>query len=607
MEINIKHNQKENTEFEYSEELPSSTSESDHISSHSDAESDKFGVHNVEIYAKYYSTPVKRFLIFFSLFTIAYAYGLDNSVRGTYQTLATSSYNQHSLLSTVSCIKAVISAAAQIWFARSADMFGRTTILMISIVFYVVGTVVESQAVDVSKFAAGACLYAVGHSAIVLFSEVYVADFSNLNWRVTAAAAPLLPNVINTWISGDITAAIDENWKWGIGMWAFIFPLSCIPMGACILHMKYLAKKNKDDLKVAFKKPEHYTWSQYLVDVFFWKLDLVGLLLLVAIFGMILIPFTLAGGEEKVWSTARIIVPEVLGWAFALPLFLVWEIKFARYPLTPKDALKNRGIVSALVLVLFLQFAYQMQSTYLYTVLLVAVDESKKSATRINKLFSFVSVITGFLSGFVVAKVRRTKEFIFFGIGVWFISFGLMIRYTGGLDSHVGIIVARCILGFGNGFLKFPARASIQASAYSHEMMAVMTSLFLAVSSIGSAFGDAVAGSIWTNVLPGKISEGITNETLADYAYGSPTKFILKYKWDTPERQAVVEAYKVIGRLLNIVGICLLVPLLISAFFLKNRRLEDVVSFDKFDKMNSENAEDSVLEETSKEKEKEKV
>lgn len=543
------------------------------------------GVHNAEIYSKYYSQPFKRILIFFSLFLIAFAYGLDNSVRSTYQTLATSSYSKHSLLSTVTCIKKVVSAAAQIWFARSADMFGRTTILIISILFYIVGTIIESQAFDVSRFAAGAIIYAIGHSGIVMVSELYVADFSNLNWRVTAAAAQVLPNVITTWISGNITGSIDERWSWGIGMWAFIFPVSCIPLLGCIIHMKYLAKKNNEDIWVTFKKPHNKTWAEFCVDIFFWKLDIVGLVLLVAIFGMILVPFTLAGGVNDKWKSASIIVPEVLGWVLALPLYILWEFKYSKYPLTPWNTIKDRGIWAPLVISLFQEFAYYMQSTYMITLLYVAVNQTKSATARINKLFSFVGVLTAFFFGFIVAKIRRTKEIIVFGISVWFIAFGLLEKYRGGLDAKAGIIAAICILGFGNGFIKFPARASIQASAYTHEMMGVATSLFLSVASIGSAFGSAVAGSIWSNILPGEIEKRITtNATLAAYAYDSPTKFIKSYKWGTTERQRVVEAYEVVERILIIVGLCLLVPMLCASIFLRNRRLEDVVSFDKYDK-----------------------
>lgn len=52
------------------------------------------------------------------------------------------------------------------------------------------------------------------------------------------------------------------------------------------------------------------------------------------------------------------------------------------------------------------------QGGYLYTVLIVAFDESIKSATRIRSLYSFTSVLVGLACGFIVRYVRRVKLFI---------------------------------------------------------------------------------------------------------------------------------------------------------------------------------------------------
>ncbi|CCE64217.1 hypothetical protein TPHA_0G03780 [Tetrapisispora phaffii CBS 4417] len=539
------------------------------------------GVHNAKIYGKYYTEPYQRIMIFFSLFLICYAYGLDKKTRTTYVTLATSSYKEHSLMSTVTCITKVISAAGQIWFARASDIFGRKLIFGLSVIFYVIGTVIESQATEISRYAGGECLYGLGHAGIVLTTELYAADFSNLNWRVVAAAAPMLPNIINTWVSGNITADVDENWKWGIGMWAFIFPISCLPLIGCLLHMRYKAQKNNEELKPVFVKPSNMSYKEYLVDVFFWKSDIIGLILLVGVFGLVLVPITLAGGLNKKWNEAQIIVPEVLGWTLALPLYVFWENKFAKYPIIKLETVRDSGIWSALSISLFIDFCFYMHETYLVTFLLVAVNESKKSATRINSLSTFVTVITGFFLGLAIVRIRRTKISIVFGTLVWFVAHGLFIEYNGGLRSHSGLIGAICLLGFGNGFIRFPVRASIQVSVGTHEKLAIVTSLFLAVGSIGTAIGSAVAGAIWSNVLPGQIESRISNATIAASAYSSPTTFIKKYKWGTEYRTAVVSAYGYVWKILNITGLVLVLPLLISALFLRDRKLESVLAFDE--------------------------
>jgi hypothetical protein len=93
--------------------------------------------------------------------------------------------------------------------------------------------------------------------------------------------------------------------------------------------------------------------------------------------------------------------------------------------------------------------------------------------------------------------------------------------------------------------------------------------------NIGSALGSAVSGAIWTQVLPGQLSQRLTNQTLALEVYGSPFTVAAAYPFGTPERDGIVDAYKHTQRLLCITGICLCVPLLGFALLLRNPRLVD--------------------------------
>lgn len=545
------------------------------------------GVQNIEVYAQQYNKVGYRLMLFFSIFIVAYAYGLDGQIRYTFEATATSSYSQHALLSTINCIRTVIAAAGQVWFARASDLFGRLSILVVAVLFYVIGTIIECQADTISKFAAGSCFYQLGLTGIILILEVVAMDFSNLNWRLLASFVPALPFIINTWISGNVTSAIGTRWQWGIGMWAFIIPLSCIPLVSCLLHMRYLARKNsRDELTSEFKMYKQMPWSKYITEVFFWRFDFLGLLLVCITFGCILIPFTLAGGLKSEWKAAHIIVPEVIGWCVALPLYLIWESKFSRYPLTPWALIKDRGIFAALVIAFLIDFVWYMQGDYMYTILIVAVNESVKSATRITSLYSFVSVITGTLLGFVIAKVRRTKSFILFGVSCWFVAFGLLVHYRGNSDSHSGIIGSLCLLGFGAGFFTYTTQASIQASTSSHEDMAVITALYLATYNVGAAFGAAVSGAVWTNILPAQIAQRLNDATLAAQAYSAPFEFIVTYTWHTMERQAVVHAYRYVQKILCTIGLCFCVPLVIASLLLRDHKLENVVALDDLDSKN---------------------
>ena len=193
-----------------------------------------------------------------------------------------------------------------------------------------------------------------------------------------------------------------------------------------------------------------------------------------------------------------------------------------------------------------------------------------------------MSVLTGFILGFVVYRVRRLKPFIMVGVVLFLVAFGLLIRYRGSPTSsgHSGIIGSQVLLGLAGGLFAYPTQASIQV-ATQHEHLAVVTGIFLACYNVGSALGASVSGAIWTQVLPTKLENnlaGFGNATLATAVYADPFTFILSYPVGTPERTAVIDAYQSAQRLLCITGICLTIPLILFAACLRNPQLGDTQS-----------------------------
>jgi SIT family siderophore-iron:H+ symporter-like MFS transporter len=320
----------------------------------------------------------------------------------------------------------------------------------------------------------------------MLLAEVLIADLTSLRSRLFFSYLPAAPflvssppppnpytttnshNQINTWVSGDVTAAVlaKAGWRWGVGMWALIFPICAMPLLITLL----LAGRRADraGTLASFKTPfQALGWKQFLIELFL-QLDVVGIILIIAVFSLILVPLTLAGGVKETWKTAHIIAPLVIG-VFTIPVFILWE-KNCKHPMVPFRLLKDRGVWSALLVAIMLNTAWYMQGDYLYTVLIVAFGESVKSATRITSLYSFVSVITGLITGIVVRFVHYLKPFIVAGTALFTVAFGLLIHYRGGTGgaNHAGIIGAQVLLGIAGGLFPYTAQASIQA-ATKHE------------------------------------------------------------------------------------------------------------------------------------------
>ncbi|KAF2205992.1 MFS general substrate transporter [Delitschia confertaspora ATCC 74209] len=540
------------------------------------------GVKRMEIIAEHI-TLFDRIFLMFGIFLVAYVYSLDGTLRYTYQPYATASYMNHSLLATVTVLRSVIAAAAQPTAAKIADVFGRVELVLVSILFYIIGTIVEATSNGVKAFCAGAVLYQIGYTCIILLVEVIVADVTSLRSRVFFSYIPALPFIINTWVSGDISASVMDGpgWRWGIGMWAIIYTASAIPLLLALFIAHRRAKKSVQ--LSGYRTPFQMLGFKKLMVALFWQLDVVGIILLIAVFGLILTPLTIAGGIHSKWETAHVIAPLVIGFC-CIPAFIFWE-RWSPHPLVPFQLLKDRSVWGPLGIAVFLNTAWYLQGDYLYTVLVVAFNESIKSATRISSLYSFVSVITGPIVGVIVFFVRRLKYFIILGTLLFLVAFGLLINYRGGSgrSSHSGIIGAQILLGIAGGLFPYPAQASIQA-ATKHQHVAVVTGLYLACYNIGSALGNTISGAIWTNTLPSELNKRLTKSTITAQAYGNPFAFAATYTMDTPERMAVVDAYKHTQRLLCITGICLCIPLIAFSLVIRNPRLTDTQSLPNAEK-----------------------
>ncbi|CAD6628984.1 BJ4_G0000090.mRNA.1.CDS.1 [Saccharomyces cerevisiae] len=536
-------------------------------------------IQQTEIIGSAYNKWYLQAILLLSAFICGYGYGLDGNIRYIYTGYATSSYSEHSLLSTINVINAVVSAASQIIYARLSDVFGRLYLFISAVILYVVGTIIQSQAYDVQRYAAGAIFYNAGYVGVILILLIILSDFSSLKWRLLYQFVPTWPFIINTWIAGNITSRANPvvNWSWDVGMWAFIFPLSCVPIVLCMLHMQWRARKTPE--WHALKGQKSYYQEHGFIKILkqlFWMLDVVGVLLMGCSLGCILVPLTLAGGVKTTWNDSRLIGPFVLGFVL-IPILWIWEYRFARDPILPYKLVKDRAVWSSMGISFLIDFIYYMAADYLYTVMIVAVNESVKSATRIATLSSFVSTVASPFFALLVTRCTRLKPFIMFGCALWMVAMGLLYHFRGGSQSHSGIIGALCVWGVGTTLFTYPVTVSVQ-SAVSHENMATVTALNYTLYRIGSAVGSAVSGAIWTQTLYKQILKRMGDVALATTAYESPYTFIETYTWGTPQRNALMNAYKYVQRLETIVALVFCVPLIAFSLCLRDPKLTDTVA-----------------------------
>lgn len=603
-----------------------STNESTHSDQSSLAEK-SFGVRRSELVMAQLNTWWLKGFFFLTIFIGMYIALMESNAIRVFTGYATDSYAQHSLMSTIGIIRGVVAAASLPFYARMSDTFGRFELFVVAIVFRIVGIIIQSQATDVQKYAAGVVLYGFGVAGMRILWQINLSDASTLKWRLAAIGVLSMTAIITTWSSGEVVDSLLKNhdWKFGIAMWAFTTPLVCVPYLLFFLGLLYKAsrtdawkqikreqredfnarhadaKRYDDEINAsttfAGRAVGHIKYSgirtvEALYDIF-WRVDFIGCLLIAVIFGLILVPLTLAGGTSlsgngEKWRRASTIVPLVIGFC-AIPLFVVWEIKITKNPMLPFKVMKNRGVWAAFLVGVFSTLITSIPNGYSYPVLFVGMNASETVATRTGQLNGFVEGIAMPILGYVLSKVKRTKMFVIFGNCVMFIAMGLFVHFRGSNDGYRakyyrdGVAISMCIMGFASVFFNRVVFVSIQACT-NHEYMAMVTALFAAFYQIGAAIGSAISGAIWTQDMYETIYNQMAalgvDTSLAKPAYQSPYKFIKDYAWGTDPRRAISMAYAEVQRKLSITGLCLCVPMLVWVLLLRDHRLVDSQNLD---------------------------
>lgn len=86
----------------------------------------------------------------------------------------------------------------------------------------------------------------------------------------------------------------------------------------------------------AYQKLDHWLIVQ--------QLDPIGFLFFAGGLSLVLLPLSLAASTTAAWKTPHIIVMIVVG-VVTLIVFVVWEVKYAKWPILPMDLFVNRTVI----------------------------------------------------------------------------------------------------------------------------------------------------------------------------------------------------------------------------------------------------------------------
>ncbi|KAF8212062.1 major facilitator superfamily domain-containing protein [Mycena galopus ATCC 62051] len=465
------------------------------------------------------------------------------------------------LLGPIQVAQGIIIAVGKPVIAKIADVGSRGTAYCGVLIFYVIGYTVIATAQSIQAVTAGICLYAIG---LQLLTQVVIADITTLKWRGLVLSLNSVPYLINAFVGSNISAAIIQHvgWRWGYGMFIILIPIALAPLIATLLWSERITKRRRSTHAVEPKKP----YTERLSDTAE-ELDAVGLFLIGTSISLTLLPLSLVRHTENWRDSAGVLGIFLLGLVF-IPVFALWDFRWAKYPVIPFRFVVNRSVVGA-SLIGALDF---VRGWYGVLPPLIASIHNINFRKLINTTYfmqiqSISMTLCGILTGLYMHRFRRYKMLLVAGLIVRLLGVMLMLRSRGTEGSNFELAMTQILQGIGGGIAALSIQVSSQASVIPGDV-AMVTAVVLLITEFGAAGGGAIAGAIWSSEMPSKLREHLPflSQAERDKLFGSITEAASKPRGD-PVREGVISAYSDVMKTMVYVGIAVsILPILIAMF-----------------------------------------
>ncbi|KAJ5606312.1 hypothetical protein N7510_009093 [Penicillium lagena] len=514
--------------------------------------------------------PMKQLLVVFAGLSCAlFCSLLDQTIVSTALPTLGRVFNDASIESWVGTAYLLTSTSCQPLYGRLSDIFGRKIILLISMGFFLIGSILCAVSRSMTMLIVFRAIAGIGGGGILTSVMIVVSDVVSLKKRGTyqgiLGMVVALSNSLGPLIGGLFTEKV--SWRW-----CFYINIPLTSISIFVVAFVLPLKRVKGDVKGKLKKIDYLGCATMLISAI-----------------LILLPISW-GGTKYAWSSAGVIAPLVLGIVF-FGIFVLIELKLAALPLIPMHIFKNTTVSGALGGAFFTGFMFYCN---LYYVRPSSYSDLQDHGTDDLQLPQFYQVvydasplrsgvlllplvvtqcIVSFTSGFIVSKTGNYTINIWVGFAIWAIACGLLstISPTTSIAKLVGYQI---LSGIGSGQTLQTNLVAIQASVKRSDM-AVATSTRNFLRMLGGTVALSACAAILNNTARTELSSLISPDTLSDLL-SDPTRINSRLLGLTEsQRLAATQAYTHgIQNIYYFMIACCCTSFFITIFFVRGHSLK---------------------------------
>ncbi|KAM5342097.1 hypothetical protein ACJ41O_015128 [Fusarium nematophilum] len=478
----------------------------------SDVDSNTGGLRGVEKMEALTQTWTKPWLIaaYLLIWLVFFTDSLQQQISNSLLPYVVSNFGLHGLMSATGIVSNLVSGVSKLPLVRIIDVIGRTQGLLIMLFCVVMSLILMAACTNVETYAAAQVFFWTGMNGIGYVLNIFMADTTTLKNRMILFGFTNTPYISNTFAGPSAAQAFldGSTWRWGYGAFAIIIPVILTPLIAIFT----IQLRRAEERGLYVKEKSNCTvWE----SIKYWvvELDLGGMIIIVAGFSLILLPFSLAGYQEHKWRS-----------------------RFGSY----------------------LQVVYNL---------------SVSKAGYITNIYNIVSCGWGVPVGILLRITDRYKWLGLAMLPLQVLMTGLMIKFRMP-DTPIGYVIMCEVLGsVAGGTFVMIEQIAVMASV-PHRDVAVGIALLNLVTSVGGAIGQSISGAIWTNLMPSKLANYLPDELKPNALaiYGDITQQ-LAFPWGSPEREAIVRAYGETQKVMLIASVVALAGPIAWISLMKNHRL----------------------------------